>query len=89
MNTKYWVGLSSIEAIDSQFIIKLYEYFKGLTTLDCAVDKIKRNSRRYAKRQYTFFNNKMDIKWFRTNFDDFGKTVGEVCDYIDMVRSKI
>ena len=30
MNTKYWVGLSSIEAIDSQFIIKLYEYFKDI-----------------------------------------------------------
>ncbi len=77
------------KAVNSIGYKELYEYFKGLTTLDCAVDKIKRNSRRYAKRQYTFFNNKMDIKWFRTNFDDFGKTVGEVCDYIDMVRSKI
>ena len=77
------------KAVNSIGYKELYEYFEGLTTLDCAVDKIKRNSRRYAKRQYTFFNNKMDIKWFRTNFDDFGKTVGEVCDYIDMVRSKI
>ena len=30
MNTKYWVGLSSIEEIDSQFIIKLYNYFKDI-----------------------------------------------------------
>ena len=36
---------------------ELYKYFAKEETLEEAVNKIKRNSRRYAKRQYTFFNN--------------------------------
>lgn len=51
-------------------------------TLEEAKELIKKNSRHYAKRQYTWFNNKMDIKWFTVNFNDFNKTVSEVIDYI-------
>ena len=38
---------------------ELYDYFKGLISLEESKELIKRNSRRYAKRQYTWFN----IKW--------------------------
>ena len=48
-----------------------------------AIRLIKRNSRRYAKRQYTFFNNQFKINWFMTNFDNFDETIREVCNYID------
>mgnify|MGYP003429631423 CR=1 FL=1 len=34
---------------------------------------MKKNSRRYAKRQYTWFNNKMNITWIDVNFEDFSK----------------
>lgn len=64
---------------------ELYSYFDGDITLGEAVDLIKRNSRRYAKRQYTFFNNQFDIKWFSVNFNNFDKTILEVCNYIDSV----
>ena len=43
---------------------------------------IKKNSRHYAKRQFTFFKNQMDIKWFNVNFDDFNKTINKVEEYI-------
>ena len=39
-------------------------YFKGEYSLDRAVELLKRNSRRYAKRQYTYFRNKMDVDWY-------------------------
>ena len=42
-----------------------------------AIDLIKRNSRRYAKRQYTFFNHQLDIKWFETDYDNFINTITE------------
>lgn len=61
---------------------ELYKYFNKEISLDEAVDLIKKNSRRYAKRQYTWINNKMNVKWFNVNFDDFNKTIKEVEEYI-------
>lgn len=62
---------------------ELYEYFDGLITLEEAIDLIKARSRKYAKRQYTWFNNQMDVKWFDVNFTDFNETVKEVISYIN------
>ena len=61
---------------------ELYSYFDGECSLDDALDKIKQNSRRYAKRQYTFFNHQLNVKWFETNYDDFNKTVIDVKNYL-------
>ena len=62
---------------------ELYQYFDNKITLEEAKDLIKKNSRHYAKRQYTFFNHQLDIKWFNTNYDDFSKTIKEVENYIE------
>lgn len=44
---------------------ELYEYFDNKIDKETAINKIKQSSRRYAKRQYTFFNNQFnDIKWY-------------------------
>lgn len=61
---------------------ELYKYFDKEISLDEAISLIKKNSRHYAKRQYTFFNNQMNIKWFNTNYNDFSLTVEEVYNYI-------
>ena len=61
---------------------ELYEFFDKKVDLETAIDNIKKNSRRYAKRQYTFFNNKMYITWFNTDFNNFNKTVNEVLEYL-------
>ena len=48
---------------------EIFSYFKGDLSKEEAIEKIKQNSRHYAKRQYTFFNNQFDnIKWY--NVDD-------------------
>lgn len=62
---------------------ELYSYFDGDITLEEAKELIKKRSRNYAKRQYTWFNNQMDIKWFDVDFKDFNKTVEEVIKYIE------
>ena len=54
---------------------ELYDYFKGLISLEESKELIKRNSRRYAKRQYTWFNNQMDVTWFKVDVQHFDKTV--------------
>ena len=61
---------------------ELYKYFDGEITLEEAIDLIKKNSRNYAKRQYTFFNNQMNVNWFNVDFDDFDNTINEVYEYI-------
>ena len=62
---------------------ELNEYFNGNISLDEAKELIKRNTRRYAKRQFTWFNNQMkDIKWFNVNYDNFHDTIKEVENYL-------
>ena len=60
---------------------ELFPYFEG-EDLNICIEKIKQNSRKYAKRQYTWFNNQMKIKWFETDFNNFENTVKDVLDYI-------
>lgn len=43
---------------------ELIPYLKGDSSLEESIELLKRNSRRYAKRQYTWFKNKMDVNWY-------------------------
>ena len=62
---------------------ELYEYFDGNISLCDALNLIKTRSRKYAKRQYTWFNNQMDVKWFDVDFDNFDNTIDNVIKYIE------
>jgi len=62
---------------------ELYEYFDNKVTLEEALDKIKQNSRHYAKRQYTFFNNQLEMNWFNVDFNNFQNTIDEVINFIE------
>lgn len=61
---------------------ELYNYFDNNITLDEAVELIKKNSRNYAKRQYTFLKNKFDIKWFDVNYRYINLTIKEIYSYL-------
>lgn len=58
-------------------------YFNKEITLDEVIDKIKQNSRHYAKRQYTFFNNQLPVIWYHSDFTNFDNTVKMVIDNLD------
>ncbi len=62
---------------------ELFKYFNKEIELEEAINLIKKNSRHYAKRQYTWFNNQMEVQWFKVNLDDFSKTIEEVITYIN------
>ena len=62
---------------------ELFEYYDGLISKNDAIDLIKQRSRKYAKRQYTWFNNQMNVKWFDVNFDNFEETINNVINYIE------
>lgn len=62
---------------------ELKSYFNQENTLEETKELIKKNSRHYAKRQYTFFNHQLPIQWFSVDYEDFSKTIQEVSSYID------
>ncbi|WLR43466.1 tRNA (adenosine(37)-N6)-dimethylallyltransferase MiaA [Bacillus carboniphilus] len=43
---------------------EFFPFFSGESSLDEVIEELKRNSRRYAKRQLTWFRNKMPVTWF-------------------------
>lgn len=56
-----------LNALNTVGYRELFDYFDGKISLEEAVELIKRNSRRYAKRQITWFNRYSDIAWFSPN----------------------
>lgn len=65
---------------------ELFEYFDGNCTLEDSIHCIQQRSRNYAKRQYTWFNHQLPMKWFDVNLKDFNKTIQEVVKYIEEVK---
>ena len=61
---------------------ELYNYFDGLCSKEETVEKIKQNSRHYAKRQYTFLNHQLNVVWFETDYNNFNNTIEKVSSYI-------
>ena len=58
---------------------EIYEYMDGNWSLDFAINMIKQDSRRYAKRQLTWFNRDKEIKWFTPdNEEDILKCIAEM-----------
>ncbi|MFV0246728.1 MAG: tRNA (adenosine(37)-N6)-dimethylallyltransferase MiaA [Mycoplasmatales bacterium] len=51
----------------SQFAIgykEIHQYLAHELSIEESIELIKKNSRNFAKRQYTWFNNKLDVKWY-------------------------
>ena len=65
-----------LNALQTVGFSELFDYFDGTISKGEAVELIKRNSRRYAKRQMTWFRRDKDIRWFTK------PTAEEVIDYL-------
>ncbi|OWY20250.1 tRNA (adenosine(37)-N6)-dimethylallyltransferase MiaA [Sphingobacteriales bacterium UPWRP_1] len=60
-------ALRHLNALQTVGYQELFDYIEGKTTLQQAVELIKRNTRRYAKRQLTWLRKEPDIYWFKAN----------------------
>ncbi|WP_163102292.1 tRNA (adenosine(37)-N6)-dimethylallyltransferase MiaA [Peribacillus alkalitolerans] len=77
-------GVREVQSIQAIGYKEIYEFLDGKCSLEAAVEKLKQNSRRYAKRQLTWFRNKMDVFWFDvSNVEDFQKKVIEISHFIE------
>lgn len=61
---KYVLSLGKTQASQGIGYKELFPYIRGDVSLDVAVDKVKQHSRQYAKRQLTWFKNRMTVEWF-------------------------
>ncbi|PMD73419.1 tRNA (adenosine(37)-N6)-dimethylallyltransferase MiaA [Companilactobacillus nuruki] len=48
---------------------ELFPYFDGQADLDECLSEVKKNSRHFAKRQFTYFRNQMDVDWYNISDD--------------------
>ena len=58
------------------------DYFNNSKNLDEVINQIKLDSRRFAKRQYTFFNHQFKVDWYDVNFDNFNLTIDTIYESI-------
>ncbi len=58
------LSLKHLNALQTVGYRELFDFLEGKTSLEVAVEEIKKNTRRFAKRQYTWFNKNEQIHWF-------------------------
>lgn len=80
-------GLKDCQSIQAIGYKELYEFFENRITLEKAIEQLKQNSRRYAKRQLTWFRNKMNVSWFdmseAADSITFQKKLAEISAHIE------
>lgn len=67
-----------LNALQTVGYSEIFKYLNGEWSLDFAISEIKKNSRRYAKRQLTWFKRSEDTQWF-----DYSAQTSDIIDYID------
>ena len=68
--------LRHLNALNTVGYKELFEYFNGRWSLDEAVERIKGNTRRYARKQLTWYKKDPQIRWFHPDQKK------EIIDYI-------
>jgi len=66
----------NLNALNSVGYKEFFDVFDGKITKEKAIELIKRNSRRYAKRQITWWSKDKEIMWFKP------ENVGDIIEYI-------
>ena len=71
-----------VNALNTVGYKEMFEYFEGKLTLENTVEEIKKNSRRFAKKQLTWFKKQENINWFNY-LTPFEKILSQVKYSID------
>ena len=72
--------IREVNALKTVGYREIFEYLDGTISLDLAIEQIKTNTRRYAKRQLTWFSRDKEISWFHP---------GQTNQIIDFIQSKL
>ena len=61
---KALVDHKNVNALNTVGYKELFPYFEGRLSLEEAIETIKRNTRRFAKRQLTWYRKNQEVTWF-------------------------
>jgi tRNA delta(2)-isopentenylpyrophosphate transferase len=77
----YDLTMNSMQALGYK---QVYNYLEGLLTYEAMVYEIKKETRNFAKRQYTWFNKDQRIHWFNTaEFSNSEILLEKICDLVE------
>ena len=62
---------------------EFYDYLFNNKPLEEVLEQIKQDSRRFAKRQFTFFKHQFNCEWITSDLNDFNNTIEEAIKYIN------
>ncbi|GAF63564.1 tRNA delta(2)-isopentenylpyrophosphate transferase [Bacillus sp. TS-2] len=79
----YKQGLKGVQSVQAIGYKELFEYMDGEVSLEKAIENLKQNSRRYAKRQFTWFKNKTNTTWFDMSDGITPKVFQQISDFIE------
>lgn len=68
-----------LNALNTIGYSEIFKYLSEEYSYEKAIEKIKTNSRRYAKRQLTWFNSNKSINWFIDKYD--------ICEIIKLIET--
>lgn len=75
------VNYRQLNTLNTVGYSEIFDYLDGKLSKEAAIDKIKQNTRRFAKRQITWFKKSEDINWFDT------LELSVILDFLDTARS--
>lgn len=77
-------GLSEKQSMLAIGYKEFFPYFKNEKTIEEVIIEIQQSSRNFAKRQFTWFRNKMDVHWFdMSDTSDFLNNLDRICMFVD------
>lgn len=79
----YEQGFENSQAMRGIGYKEILPYIKGETSLQESIELLKRNSRRFAKRQYTWFKNKMPVNWYEITVDEKDKVFHKILNDLE------
>lgn len=81
---KELIPFKNLNALQTVGYREFFAYFNGNSTLDFAISEVKKNTRRFAKRQNTWFKKDKEISWF-----DFKTEYQNIISYVEkMINQK-
>lgn len=71
-----------LNALNTVGYKEMFDYMDGRWSLDEAVERMKGNTRRYARKQLTWFKRDEEVRWFHPG------QIDEILKYIEVTREK-
>ena len=74
------ISYKNLNSLNTIGYKEIFNFLDGKSNLDQAINEIKKNTRRFAKRQMTWFNSNKNITWFKTNYkiEDIVKCIDDL-----------